>query len=117
MEKGLSFTPGCVVGAPSTLVQWGIERASPEYVLCLWVGWPLQHQIIDGPACQGVLIWDEVCQVGMRVMSLQPPVQSLTSVPSDTCVCDVEGCGLIADALNLLVKQPLGDPPRLLRAL
>jgi len=31
----------------------------PKYVLHLWVGWPLQHKIIDGPACQGVLIWDE----------------------------------------------------------
>jgi hypothetical protein len=55
--------------------------------------------------------------VGMWVMCLQPPVQSLTSVPSDTCVCNVEGCGLIADALDLLVKQPLGDPPGLPRAL
>jgi len=43
--------------------------------------------------------------------------QSLTSVPLDTFVCNVEGCGLIADALSLLVKQPLGDPPGLLRAL
>ena len=30
--------------------------------------------------------------------------RSLTFVPLDTCVCDVEGCGLIADALNPLVK-------------
>jgi hypothetical protein len=83
----------------------------------MWVGWPPQHQIIDGPACQGVLIWEGACQVGMWVMCLRPPIQSLTSVPSDTCVCNVEGCGLIADALDLLVKQPLGDPPGLLRAL
>jgi hypothetical protein len=43
-------------------------------------------------------------QVGMRVMCLRPPVQSLTSVPFDAYVCNVEGCGLIADALNLLVR-------------
>jgi hypothetical protein len=53
----------------------------------------------------------------MWVMCLQLPVQSLTSVPFDAHVCNVEGCGLIADVLNLLVKQPLGDPPGLLRAL
>jgi hypothetical protein len=28
----------------------------------------------------------------------------LTSVLFDTYVCNVEGCGLIADVLNLLVK-------------
>jgi hypothetical protein len=72
--------------------------------LNLWVGWPLQHKIIDGPACQGVLIWDEVCQVGMWVVCLQPPLQSLTPVPFDACVCNVEGCGLIADVLYLLIK-------------
>jgi hypothetical protein len=43
--------------------------------LYLWVGWPLQHQIIDGPVHQGVLIWDDVCQVGMWVMCLQPPIE------------------------------------------
>ena len=30
--------------------------------------------------------------------------RSLTFVPLDAYVCNVEGCGLIADALNLLVK-------------
>jgi hypothetical protein len=30
--------------------------------------------------------------------------RSLTSVPFDAHVCNVEGCGLIADVLNLLVK-------------
>ena len=30
--------------------------------------------------------------------------ESLTSVPFDACVCNVEGCGLIADVLNPLVK-------------
>ena len=73
--------------------------------LCLWVGWPLQHEIIDGPACQGVLIWDEVCQVGMWVMYLQLPVQSQIPVPFVACICNVEGCGLIADALNLLFNN------------
>lgn len=72
--------------------------------LYLWVGWLLQYKIIDGPACQGVLIWDEVCQVGLWAMCPQPPIQSLTPVPLDACVCNVEGCGLIADVLNLLVK-------------
>ena len=74
---------------------------APEYVLYLWVGWLLQHQIIDGPACQGVLIWDEVCQVGHAPATT---CRSLTFVPFDTHVCNVEGCGLIADAPNLLVK-------------
>jgi hypothetical protein len=45
-----------------------------EYVLYLWVGWPLQHRIIDGPACQGVLIRDEVCRVGV-----------VGRVPATTC--------------------------------
>ena len=30
--------------------------------------------------------------------------QSLTLVPLDTFVCNVEGCGLIADVLNPLIK-------------
>ena len=69
MEQGFTLQSH-VVEALSTLVQWGVERDSPEYVLYLWVGWPLQHKIIDGPACQGVLIWGEVCQVGMWAMCL-----------------------------------------------
>ena len=71
----------------------------------LWVGWPLQHQIIDVPACRGVLIWDEACQVGMWG-NVYPATTcgSLTSVLFDTHVCNVEGCGLIADALNPLVE-------------
>jgi hypothetical protein len=43
-------------------------------------------------------------QVGVWDLFLQPPIQSLTSVPFDADVCDDEGCGLIADALSLLVK-------------
>ena len=77
---------------------------APEYVLCLWVGWLLQHKIIDGPACQGVLIWDGVARWMCGDLFLQLPVQSLTSVPFDANVCNDEGCGLIADALSLLVK-------------
>jgi hypothetical protein len=68
------------------------------------VGWPPHHQIIDVPACQGVLVWDEVCQVGMQGYVPATTCQSLTSVLSDTHVCNVEGCGLIADVLNPLVK-------------
>lgn len=48
--------------------------------LNLWVGWLLQHKIIDGPACQGVLIWDGVCQVGMWVV-----FPTTTYTKSDTC--------------------------------
>jgi len=77
---------------------------TPEYVLYLWVGWPLQHQIIDGPACQGVLIWNDVCQVDMWVIVPATTYISLTSVHFDTDACNVEGCGLIADALNPLTK-------------
>lgn len=46
----------------------------------------------------------KVCLVGMWVMHLQLPVQSLTPVPFDACVRNVEGCGLIADVPNPLVK-------------
>ena len=46
----------------------------------------------------------KVCQVGMWAMCPQLPMQSLTPVPSDAGVCNVEGCGLIADVLNPLVK-------------
>lgn len=77
---------------------------APKYVSYLWVGWLLQHQIIDGPACQGVLIWDEVCQVGMWDLTPASTCRSLTSVLEDTDVCNVEGCGLLADVLNLFVK-------------
>ncbi len=56
-------------------------------------------------------------QVGVWDLCLQLPIQSLTSVPFDANVCNDEGCGLIADVLSPLVKQPLGDPPRPLRAL
>ena len=78
---------------------------APEYISCLWVGWLLQHRIIDVPARQGVLIWDEACQVGMwGDMHLQPPCTSLTFVLFVTNVCDVEGCGLFANVLNLLIK-------------
>ena len=63
MEQDLSFTFGCVAEAPSTLVQLRDRKGlAPEYVLYLWVGWLLQHEIIDGPACQGVLIWDGVAR-------------------------------------------------------
>ena len=77
---------------------------TPEYVLYLWVGWSLQHQIIDGPACQGVLIWNDVCQVDMWVIVPATTYISLASVHFDTDARNVEGCGLIADALNPLTK-------------
>jgi len=77
MEQGLGFA----CRALSTLVQWGIERAqSLSMFPKLWVGWPLQHKIIDGPACQGVLIWDEVCRVGMWALC-----HTTAYIKSDTC--------------------------------
>jgi len=82
-----------------------MERVAPEYISCLWVGWLLQNQIIDVPACQGVLIWDEDMPGGYLGMCVPATTcKSLTSVLSDTHVCNVEGCGLIADALDLLIK-------------
>jgi len=75
MEQGLSFTSSCVVESQVHLFNRGQKGIASEYVLYLWVGWPLQHQIIDGPACRGVLIWDEVCQVGMWAMCLRLPVE------------------------------------------
>ena len=67
--------------ALSTLVQMGDRKGqSLSMSLNLWVGWPLQHKIIDGPACQGVLILDEVCQVGMWVLC-----PTTTYTKSDTC--------------------------------
>jgi hypothetical protein len=80
------------------------KGSTPEYISCLWVGWLLQHQIIDVPARQGVLIWDEVCQVGMWGYVPATTCTSLTFVLSVTNVCNVEGCGLFANVLNLLVK-------------
>jgi hypothetical protein len=57
------------------------KRQVPEYVSYEWVGWPPQCQIIDGPACQDVLVWDEVCQVGMWVSMPVTTYRSQTSVP------------------------------------
>jgi hypothetical protein len=74
MERSLSLTPSCVVELQVRLFNRRWKGLAPEYVFYLWVGWLLQCQTIDGPACQGVLIWDEVCQVGMWAMLLQPPV-------------------------------------------
>ena len=68
-----------------------------KYVLHTWAGWPLQHQIIDGPACQGVLVWGEGMPGGYAGCMPATTCSSLTFVPLDTCVCNVEGCGLIAD--------------------
>jgi len=54
------------------------DRKEPtsEYISCLWVGWLLRHQIIDEPARQGVLIWNEVCRVGLWEMCAhKPPVE------------------------------------------
>jgi hypothetical protein len=105
MEKSLSLASSRVAELRVRLFDGGWKGSAPEYVSCLWVGWPLQHQIIDVPARQGVLIWDEVCQVGMCGRCVPATTcGSLTSVLFDTHVCNVEGCGLIADVLNPLVK-------------
>lgn len=81
------------------------KRQAPEYVSYLLVGWLPQHQIIDGPARRDVLIWDEVCQVGMwDFYALQPPLRSLTSVPLTLMPAMGEECGFIANVLNPLVK-------------
>jgi hypothetical protein len=65
MEQSLSFAFSCLAELQVRLFDGGWKGSAPEYISCLWVGWPPQYQIIDVPACQGVLIWDEVCQVGM----------------------------------------------------
>lgn len=75
-----------------------------EYVSYLWVGWPLQYQIIDVPARQGVLVWNDVCQVGMRDTYACNHLYKPGICAFVTGACNAEGCGLIADALNLLVK-------------
>jgi hypothetical protein len=75
-----------------------------EYASYLWVGWPLQYQIIDGPASQGVLIWNDVCQVGKWDMYACNHLYKSDTCAFDTGACNVEGCGLIADVPNLLVK-------------
>ena len=61
-------SPPAVLQSPKYARSIGDRKGvAPKYVLYLWVGWLLQRRIIDGPACQGVLIWGEVCQVGMWV--------------------------------------------------
>ena len=75
MEQSLSLASSCMAELQVRLFDGEWKGSAPEYISCLWVGWLLQHQIIDVPACQGVLIWDEVCQVGMWVKCLQPPVE------------------------------------------
>ena len=69
--------PDVLQGDLSTLIQQGIEKGvAPKYVFYLWVGWLLQFQTIDGPACQGVLIWDGACQVGyVGQVACKPPVE------------------------------------------
>jgi len=104
MEQSLSFAFSCAAGLPVRLFDRGWKGSAPEYISCLWVGWLLQCQIIDVPARQGVLIWDEACQVGMWGYVPATTCGSLTSVLSVTHVCNVEGCGLIADVLSPLVK-------------
>jgi hypothetical protein len=53
------------------------------------------------PGCAGL----EWCVPGGYVGHVPATTYiSLTSVPFDTNVCNVEGCGLIADALNPLTK-------------
>jgi hypothetical protein len=81
MERCLSSTFGCVKEASVRWFKIGDRNGkAPEYVSYLWVGWPPQCQIIDGPACRDVLVWDEVCQVGMWVFMPATAYRSLTSV-------------------------------------
>jgi hypothetical protein len=82
----------------------GRKGQAPEYISCLWVGWLLQHQTIDVPACQGVLVWDGVCQVGVWDSCAHNRLYKSDICAFCTHVCDVEGCGLIADVPNLLIK-------------
>lgn len=77
MEKGFSFTHTQLCCRDLEYARSMGDRKGylPSMSFYVWVGWLLQHRTIDGPARQGVLVWDEVCQVGVWVLCLQPPAQ------------------------------------------
>jgi len=76
MEQSPSFAFSCAAGLQVRLFDRGWKGSAPEYISCLWVDWLLQCQIIDVPARQGELIWDEGMPGGyVGDMYPQPPVE------------------------------------------